>query len=865
MKSILTSYSDKQQATTIGGKARNLLLLEKIGLTVPQWAVIPEDVLLHQLPDTDDVAQIQAASANLQVPDDILGALEEYFGNDALASTYAVRSSALQEDGAAFSFAGQFTTFLHVPFLEIPLKIMEIWRSVYSDRVMTYCRTNNLKPHFGIAVIIQKMIDADVAGVGFGIDPVQNDPTVKVISSVYGLGESIVSGEANADTFRVSASEITELLACKTHELVRNADGSGVIQRDIAQDRQLLPSLTHSQLYDIAKVLDVLHEHLGSPQDIEFAFQSSVLYLLQTRPITTRKPQPEGEYTVWDNSNIIESYPGITTPLTFTFILKMYTIAYKQLVRLMGVSPEVIATHEHIFAHTLGLVRGRVYYNLLHWYKMLALLPGYRINAENMERMMGVKERFELDESTTMSLSAARIKLILMSIKMLYLFVRLPKETRKFQAHIDAVIQEYKRINFNALPPNEIITAYKKFESSLLLEWKAPLINDFFSMIWLGILKKLTHKYCASEPNLHNDLLCSSNDIISVEPIHRCIEIATAIAAHSEAKRLFTEQSPDEILAALRSGMHSQVNELIQDYIRKFGNRCVGELKLETISYEENPALLIRIIKTYIEQNITSMTTTHDIGHTLRADSERTMLSALGNHPVRRAWFGYVVRKTRTLISNRENLRFERTRGFGMVRTMLSSLGRVWHERGHLREPRDIFYMELEEILAMEHHFDPTILDRIEARKAEFRDYVTQEPPQERFFTYGENFSDEYIYSTAKAESARTDLQGIGCCPGVVRAAVRVIRSPQDADSLNGDILVTMSTDPGWVTLFPTVSGIIVEKGSLLSHSAIVAREMGIPCIVSVSGLLKTLKTGDIIIMNGALGSIEIVSQGDRE
>ena len=101
------------------------------------------------------------------------------------------------------------------------------------------------------------------------------------------------------------------------------------------------------------------------------------------------------------------------------------------------------------------------------------------------------------------------------------------------------------------------------------------------------------------------------------------------------------------------------------------------------------------------------------------------------------------------------------------------------------------------------------------------------------------------------------DLQGIGCCPGQVRGKVRVVRDPSEVATLDGDILVTSSTDPGWVTLFPTASAIVVERGSLLSHSAIVSREMGIPCIVSVNGLLQTLKTGDEIAIDGSTGTIQ--------
>lgn len=197
-----------------------------------------------------------------------------------------------------------------------------------------------------------------------------------------------------------------------------------------------------------------------------------------------------------------------------------------------------------------------------------------------------------------------------------------------------------------------------------------------------------------------------------------------------------------------------------------------------------------------------------------------------------------------------------------MVRMMLSQLGVNYQENGLIENDRDIFYLELQEIIDhVNGSFDGDIKSIISERKAEFAGFKEQENPSERFYTYGYNFTDAYIYSDEKIEAVEGDLQGIGCCPGRVQAKVRVVMDPTEIESLNGDILVTSSTDPGWVTLFPTASAIIVERGSLLSHSAIVSREMGIPCIVSVTGLLSTLKSGDEVLMDGSTGLIKILEK----
>jgi len=858
---LIFNKLDKKTHPGMGGKARNLVNLENIGANVPSWAVVPQDVLLEQLPQNLETDQIQRAFSQLVVPQETIERLRLFFSENHSSTSYAVRSSAVDEDGAQFSFAGQFETYLHVPFHAIEDKIKAIWRSAVSERVIKYRQQNNLPLQFGIAVIIQEMINSHSAGVAFGADPLTGDASIKIVSAVYGLGEGLVSGDLDADTFTISAQGIKSQLVSKTHQYVRDLTQGGIAKIATAEAIHGEPSLNEEQLQEISALLDKLNQALGQPQDLEFAYADKVLYLLQTRPITTVKKFQKGEYTLWDNSNIIESYPGITTPLTFTFIIEMYEMVYRQFVEIMGVKPKETAKHAHIFANTLGLVRGRVYYNLLNWYKMLAMVPGYSINAENMERMMGVKERFELGGEFQMSKGLARLRIAGMVFNMIQMQISLPKTRRKFLQQLSQIMAKYKSIDFSTKTPAQIIEHYITFESTLLLRWKAPLINDFFAMIWFGMLEKKAKKYCPAEPNIHNDLLCGSQDIISVEPIHKSIELSILVSKDPASKRLFLENTPLEIWHKLADGAFPEIKKALTDYINRFGDRCVGELKLETLSYSQKPELFVKVIQSYVKQGITTKRSSSNIENDLRTNAERKIFAQLKGKPLQKWWFKFIINKTRDLVSNRENLRFERTRGFGMVRNMFTALGELWHKEGHLDKPRDIFFLELLEIKSMNNGtFKPALSGLIKERIREFETYKKQAPPQERFYTYGNNFSDEYIYSLEKVEAAAEGLSGIGCCPGIVQAKVQIVMDPHEIESLNGDILVTSSTDPGWVTLFPTASAIIVERGSLLSHSAIVSREMGIPCIVSVTGLLRTLKTGDEVLMDGSTGNIKIIA-----
>jgi rifampicin phosphotransferase len=714
------------------------------------------------------------------------------------------------------------------------------------------------------------MIAAEVSGVGFSINIIDGDRNAKLINALYGLGNALVQGEENADCFIVKDEKIETIIAEKIYKTVLDIHAPQKIKKELVEKgEQHKASLTEEQVFGISKILTACVTHFGKPQDIEFAIASNTIYLLQSRTITGLQniSDKKGDYILWDNSNIIESYPGVTTPLTFSFISKSYEKAYKLFSLYMGVSEKVIQQNERIYSNTLGLIHGRVYYNLKTWYHMLALLPGYSINARFMEKMMGVKETFDIPESYRLSKSAAWWSITKMAIKMTRRFVGLPKKRIQFLALLNNTIAEYKSINFNKKNANELMQLFIRFDSTLLNEWKAPLLNDFFAMIWFGMLQKKCEKYnLTKNPNIHNDLLCGSSDIISTQPIHRTIAITSIILENDIFKALFLNSDEHKIWFDLNNDKQFlSIKNSVDKYLVDFGERCIGELKLESISYNQEPTRFIKIIKSYVESGITKSSISSNKEIEIRKSAEQQMDIAFKGKPIKKYFFNKTLQKARVLVSARENLRYERTRAFGIVREIFTAMGKHFFTENIIENASDIFYLKIEEIFDFIEGKSVTqnIKTLIALRKSEFLSYTKQAVPSERFATYGTVYHANDFYSNTKVETIRGDLKGIGCCSGIVEAKVQVVLNPQDVISLNGNILVTSSTDPGWVTLFPSASGIIVERGSVLSHSAIVSREMGKPCIVAVTGLLKTLQTGDTIQMNGSTGAIKIISKAN--
>jgi pyruvate,water dikinase len=253
----------------------------------------------------------------------------------------------------------------------------------------------------------------------------------------------------------------------------------------------------------------------------------------------------------------------------------------------------------------------------------------------------------------------------------------------------------------------------------------------------------------------------------------------------------------------------------------------------------------------------------------IRGDAERRVEKALAHRPFREAVFGWVLRHARDRVRDRENLRFERTRVFGRVRRIFVELGKRYAAVGMLDDPRDVFYLTIDEALGWTGGTSASADIRAiaNARKAEFARYRDLPVPADRFETRGMvHVGHDFVTPTraattpldgASAAKPEGDARrGTGCYPGIIRGIARVVRDPREATLEAGEILVAERTDPGWVMLFPAASGLLVERGSLLSHSAIVARELALPAVVAIDGLTSWLESGDEVELDGRTGDV---------
>jgi phosphohistidine swiveling domain-containing protein len=880
MKWILTNQ-DAATPQLMGGKAAALAELSSHSLPIPPWFVIsPEafDASLSEAQRIDlhsaaDPAILQQLVSSLRPTGEIARAIEQAAAELSKDEGFlAVRSSAVDEDGADHSFAGQLESFLFVPAGEVARRVAEVWRSGFADRVFRYRLEHGMKAlPSPPAVLVQRMIDADVSGVAFAADPITGGRSTIVISAVFGLGTALVGGEADGDTYWLKRDGrlLEQKIVRKTLRHVPDSSQLQGVRAESVDDAEAArPTLDPGQLQQIVELVLSVSRLRRRPQDIEWAIQAGRVYLLQARPITALATlaDSDGVRAIWDNSNIAESYSGITTPLTFTFARRAYDGAYRQFCRLMKVPARVIEENDAIFPQMLGLIRGRVYYNLLNWYRLLAMLPGYSVNRQFMEQMMGVREGIpaelagEVSRSRWSRRQADRLRLAWSAAGLLWNHLVLERKIRAFYARLEQAMAPPE-------PPlrdmrlDQLAAEFRKLESRLVTRWDAPLINDFLAMIFFGVLGKLCKTWCASvTENLQNDLIADEGGMISTEPARRIAEMATLIVNDEP----FVNDLCDGDIAALDGKIRQSAafDNAYRAYLEKFGDRCLEELKLESSTLVDDPTPLLR-----------------SIGHTAlrlrdpsspaqafrpRQSAEARVAEALRHHPLRRFIFAWVLHHARGRVRDRENLRFERTRLFGRVRRIFIEIGRRWRDEARLENERDIFHLTLDEILALNDGASvlENVRDLAKLRKKQFDEYRALPVPAERFETRGPVCLGNRFEALVKPAAAGRGeaLAGIGCCPGIVRGPVRVIREPRGAQLKHGEILVAERTDPGWIMLLPAAAGILVERGSLLSHSAIVAREMGIPAVVSIPGLTQSLTDGQWVEMNGTLGTVHRIS-----
>ncbi|MEB3222044.1 MAG: PEP/pyruvate-binding domain-containing protein [Candidatus Sericytochromatia bacterium] len=839
---------DEALPETWGGKGVGLIRLSQAGLEVPEFFVLPAAL-----------RDCVRASGNPSADHPLLLALVREGLQRLPEGPVAVRSSGVDEDGDHRSLAGQFDTFLAVPpdARAVAAKVLACWASLQSERARAYRSRHGLDAEGGaIAVVVQAMVPAERSVVIFSGNPTTGDADETVVASVWGLGDTLVAGDLEGDTdvLGPSGRALQHLSGGQTQARRLHADGSIAVEELPAElvGKPVLSPANRQAAWQLGRAIA---SWAGRPMDIEAAFLGGRLLVLQARPVTTPLSRHR---RLWDNANVVESYGGVTTPLTFSHASLAYRIVYTQFGRLLGVPRHIHDTHEREMQTYVGLLDGRVYYNLLMWYLSMAHLPGYAFTRSAMENMMGVREALDVElppaGSPLQAWTRDLPRLARMLARTAWAFATIDRRIGAFERNFEAVHGAWRDQRFEGWETARLVDLYHTLLVQVLHRWEAPILTDVGAMVSMALLQGLLAKWAPGCPNLAGELLVGAGDIESTAPTRELTALAARVRAHPTAMALLA--GPPE---AAWEALHRDVTckglaAELDAWVSRYGDRAMGELKLETQTPREQPSLVVPLLRSYVAMAGTQLPPAPD-----NTKAEARLDEALAGSPFRRLAARTVLHWTRKHVRNRENMRFARTRLTGVLRRLFRAVGEDLVRVGLLSQAEDVFYLTVEELTA---YVDGRSVTRdlgalALLRRKEYDGYGQAEPP-ERFVTIGLPHLRVPEAPPAPGGDA-TAFVGTPCCPGVVTGPTRLVRDPADAGDLAGEILVAPRTDPGWVALYPAISGLLVERGSVLSHSAIVAREMGLPTIVGVQGLCARLGAGQRVRMDGGTGRIELL------
>ncbi|NKY49240.1 phosphoenolpyruvate synthase [Nocardia vermiculata] len=875
-----------------GGKAAGLRRLREAALPVPDWLVVAPQ-LFDRMPDeivtaaadfvrSSDVGEALERGAKLRagimtsVPPP---ALVEVVGEvwDSLdRAPVAVRSSAAVEDGTAHSFAGQFDSFLNVSGAEpIATAVLACWASALSPRVIGYCFAHGLPLPEIPSVIVQKLVDAECSGVLFTCDPNTGASDRMLLSAVYGLGEGLVSGAVDADTHtvdKVSGAVVETVVGDK--ELRYRADGEhGCTAEEVEPELRGRRVLSAEQIRRIIDMGRSAEEFAGAAQDIEWAFDGADrLWVVQARPVTTAvgaplrgagESVPAGEERIWDNSNIIESFNGITSPLTFTTAADIYGRVYRDYARSLGVPPEQLRQTDDWTPVLLGYFHGRVYYNLLHWYRMVGIAPGYPLNRRVLEAALGVAEPLPSEVAKTLRpfTFGNPVRRLVSRARTAVIYRRriagIDAMMRDFLDDFYRVYDEFEAHDDSADTGPQAYARYRELDRELVHRWGPMMVLDAMLLTLTGALFVLTRLFLPKAPEWFLYAVAGPGaDVESAEPARAMSALAERVRAEPHLRTLLESSAPEQAYDALAAAGHDDFRARVDEYIDRYGYRSVDELKLETPDLREDPSGFFVMLLAALPQT----------RHEPADDAQRYLDENLTGW--RRSVYERLRRKVSRCAAHRETLRFCRTRAFGMVKRTIRVMGRDLVQRNIVDEFSDVFQLTLPQLRSCYEGGETEGLRSVVAARKQQRAADARLAAPARFVTHGDGFGPAELASAGWAAITDTPAATAGAVftgtpsgGGTGTGPAVVVDEPRD---VAGGVLVTYRTDPGWVAVLPSATALVIERGSPLTHVAIVARELGVPTVVQLPGITRTVRTGMPLHVDGTAGTVTVLESGEE-
>ncbi|PFH88450.1 phosphoenolpyruvate synthase [Bacillus sp. AFS088145] len=869
MNSLVLDFQeiDKNQLLLVGGKGLNLGELSKIpNIKVPEGFCITTagfqkaieqnesyHALLDQLKmlnvkDRDQISEISRKIRDIilevAIPSDVVNSVSTYLSKFGEELAYAVRSSATAEDLPHASFAGQQDTYLNIIGKENILQhISKCWASLFTDRAVIYRMQNDFDhSQVYLSVVIQKMVFPQASGILFTADPVTSNRKVLSIDASFGLGEALVSGLVSADCYKVQDNEIIDKrIATKKLAIYGRKEG-GTKSQQIEPQKQTTQTLTEQQILQLAQIGRQIEAYFCCPQDIEWCLVEDTFYIVQSRPITTLFPIPEvddQERHVYLSVGHQQMMTDPIKPLGLSFwMLTSRAPMRKAGGRLFVDISQNLASPDRrkMFIEAIG--------------KSDPLLK---------DALLKVVAREDFTESSP---------------------EKAPSPTKNDQSQpsssFKALIENDPRIVSNLIKKNE--SSIKELKQNIRMKSGSDLMD--FILEDLQKLRELLFDPRSSavfmsamnatewinekiyewldEKNVGDTLSQSVPNNITSEMGLALMDVADVIRPYPEVIDYLQHVEDDNFLDKLikfKGGQESK--DAIDDYLRKYGMRCTGEIDLTRTRWSEKPSTLVPMILSNIknfEPHESRRKFEQGLEKALQKEQELVeRLLQLPDGKQKAEEIKEVISLIRNFIGYREYPKYGMISRYFVYKLALLKEAEQLVKTNVISEVEDIFYLTFEELneVVRTKKLDYQIINK---RKDEYKLYTKLTPP--RVLTSdGEIIVGEYKREDLPPEA----IVGLAVSSGVIEGRARVILNMEDANLEDGDILVTSFTDPSWTPLFVAIKGLVTEVGGLMTHGAVIAREYGLPAVVGVENATKLIKDGQKIRVHGTEGYIEIV------
>ncbi|MGW5049885.1 PEP/pyruvate-binding domain-containing protein [Actinokineospora sp. NPDC004072] len=851
-------------ATVVGHKFARQARLRDAGFAVPEFACVPAsafDTATAGVPEPGDdlLTWAQAAKAAVAaVPPalarELVAAAEAMGGLVAVRACVVADEHGVGEDGATDAFAGLTDSFLYVRPKDVPAAVARCWASGFNPESVAYrVRRGHTPDSARVAVGVQRMVLGTRSFVAFSRDPRTGGAT-GVIAAAHGIGEGVVQERADVDHFYVDGESVRADVVTKRWMMTQGDDGpvTTAVPADLA-DAPVLSDDLARRINDLAGEVEAF---FGLPQDIEGTITpDGRVHLVQARPVVFAAPADEPRVP-WSNHNITESFPGVSGALTYSQAREFYKLAFHDAYRRLGVSERRLAGKKHHLDRMIGLLDGRVYYRLDAWFALHGQIPAFPLVRPWWEQSMGLSD-------AKPPTRADFVRALPTVPGLVGRLAKLRGSVRGFLAWWDELVVGAD--GMDRWSPEELIAFHRGLWAQVGERWGITLMNSVYLLSWATATSALLRRWVGEDDKrIIGGLLLGGAENRSVLGVRSAIALAELVAADPVLAARVQDEPADAVWADIAAGVHGQrVAAAAAEHLRRYGDRALHDLKLEEPSPRQRPGMVVDMLRPLVSGGLT-VADSRARERASRADAEADLRARCPN-PLGRAVIRSLAAGLRWFVKTREDTRYCRSQLYGLTREVLWRLGDHLVAAGRLDERADVIDLTVEEVFGA---YDGTLIDgdlrAIVARRRAERLAATARPDLDA------RLSTPYDRPVGDGLPARVDtallgerpaqLRGLPSSKGVVRYPARVVLDPSiEPESCRDRIIVAKETDPGWLFLMTAARGMVVERGTLLSHTAITGRLLGIPTVVAVPGATSLIEDGMMIEVDGAAGTVRLL------